>query len=200
MFIWMPPTKAPVSREGPDKEPEKPQSTPTKAIRDFPGLPLYWVPVQEAFELRCGEEVLAIMRYEQTSLWGPWWVVAQTTEGSWSFWSNWGQVAIFEGDRKLAALGSAFWGFGSRPWLSLPSGDNYLWQFRERSWTVEAHWGLTADGSPLVSFKAERRFLKGVQGKVEVQTPAAALPELDLLITLGWYLVVRALQHTGGGG
>jgi hypothetical protein len=82
MFIWLPPTEAPDTREPPSKEPEKPQSgffalpdsSPLRAIRDCAGMPLRWVKTNSGglfgvlsglleFELRRGEEVLGLVRY-----------------------------------------------------------------------------------------------------------------------------------------
>src|SRR5262245_1137373 len=106
MFIWMPPaTEAPDARPAPHREPENPpsapdflvlpDSVPLRAIRDFAGQLLQWVQPtlttsnerwarEDTFELRCGEVVLARMRYE-TTLWGFRRGRAETTEGTWLF-------------------------------------------------------------------------------------------------------------------
>jgi hypothetical protein len=128
MFIWMP-------REAPNKEPATPDNAPEKAIRDFAGGRLHWVEpkaglFKRTFELRCGQEILALMRYERTHWLGARRGLAETTERSWSFRGHWGKVEIdsFEGDCRLTTLECSFWGSGRR--LSLPNADDYRWEGR----------------------------------------------------------------------
>src|SRR5262245_55395833 len=121
MFIWMPPTEAPDTRSTPDKEPENrpsipdffalPDIVPSRAVRDLAGTPLRWV-VQikgnwNTCEMRCqlrhGEEVLGLLRYETLSRWDPPEGMAWTKEGTWSF-RGWGTEVAIEtdkGDRTL---------------------------------------------------------------------------------------------------
>jgi hypothetical protein len=91
MFIWMPPTQAPDTRPARDKAPEDvlvlPDSVPLGAIRDFAGMPLRWMRPNPTHELRCGEDVLALLRCERT-WWGGYRGRARTREGTWSFGSN----------------------------------------------------------------------------------------------------------------
>ncbi len=56
-----------------------------KAIREFAGLPLLWVQpraMKQQFELRCGDEVLAVMSWKSSWRTG---ATVETAEGSWSF-------------------------------------------------------------------------------------------------------------------
>ena len=81
--------------------------------------------------------------------------------------------------------------------LSLPNGHDYFF----KSWgffTTHYRW-RAADNTPLVTASARQRFMSPPTGSdVEVHPPSAALPELDLLITLGWYLTLAPPKFGGG--
>jgi hypothetical protein len=112
MFIWMPPTEGPDSRPAANEEPEDqpgnqpsasdffvlPDSVASRAIRDFAGMPLRWVPLktdfwQQTYELHCGEEILGLMHCNLESCRG----LARTKEGTWSF-------RVYRGDRGAVAI------------------------------------------------------------------------------------------------
>ncbi len=159
-----------------------------KAIREFAGLPLLWVQpkaMKQQFELHCGDEVLAVMRWQSSWRSG---ATVETAEGSWSFRRQgfWQQVIIESawGGAALPTLRRRWTGSAT---LSFPDGHSYLWQ-RNGFWGIKRVWS-TVEGVPLVSLKARSGFLK-TGGEVAIQPFAAALPELALLVTLGWYLVI----------
>ncbi|MBO0764518.1 MAG: hypothetical protein J2P50_08015 [Hyphomicrobiaceae bacterium] len=234
MFIWLPPTEAPDSRPVPDEEPENPpsapnssvlpDSVPSRAIREFVGMPLRWVQpkwLRRTYELRCGEEILARMPYDD-----PLWRdeprgLARTKEGAWSFRGYGTEVTIEtdKGDRMLVRGYGGWTGRFTRfhnPTLSLPNGHDYFLKrwgslhdyFLKRwGWSLTAYYRwLAADGTALVTFSV-RPWPQGymmkigmkISGQVEVRPPAAALPELDLLITLGLYLARTPAFHMSGG-
>ena len=67
------------------------------------------------------------------------------------------------------------------------------------------HWSATnlwrsrwvwreVDGTELVSLRSSQRLR--LSGLVERSQAATALPELDLLVTLGWYLMVMRAQDS----
>ena len=218
MFIWLPPTEAPDSRPALNKESENqpsasdffalPDSVASRAIRDFAGMPLRWEPLkvdfrQQTYELHCGEEILGLMHCEIN--WRSCRGLARTKEGTWSFRTR-GAVAEIEtdkGDRLLVRP------YGNGPvlmppfpmlcsaTLSLPNGDDYFlksWGF----FTAHFRW-LAADNTSLVTASVRHRFMTPPRGgDVEVHAPAAALPELDLLITLGWYFALAPPVFGGG--
>ena len=224
MFIWLPPTEAPDSRPAPSKESENPPSVsdffalpdsgPLRAIRDFAGIPLRWVQTDAIgllgsrlkFELRCGEEILGLVRYQGVERGRPQ-ALARTKQGTWSFRGRSIEVAIEtdNGDRTLVRPYGQRRSFNSHltpyhnPTLSLPNGHDYFlkkWGF----WTTDHRW-LAADDTALVTFRVRHQgFLmwSSIWGEVEVHPPAAALSELDLLITLGLYLALT--PPVGGGG
>ena len=219
MFIWMPPTDASDSRPALNKEPEKqasasdffvlPDSVASRAIRDFAGMPLRWVPLkkdfwQQTYELHCGEEILGLMHCEINL--GSSRGLARTKEGTWSFRGYGAEVAIEmdKGERTLVRL------YGASPTLmppfrpiprgatlSLTNGHDYFF----KSWgffTTYCRW-LAADNTPLVTASVRERFMTPpTGGDVEVHPPAAVLPELDLLIALGWYFALGPLSFGGG--
>lgn len=160
-----------------------------EAIREFAGKPLLWVQpraMKQQFELRCGDEVLAVMR------WASSWrssATAETAEGSWSFKRHgFRQQVVIEstwGDSMPPTLQRRWTGSAT---LTFPDGRlRYLWK-RSGFWSIKRAW-TTMDGMPLLSFKMRPGFLK-TGGEVEIQPIAADLPELALLVTLGWYLVI----------
>jgi hypothetical protein len=73
--------------------------------------------------------------------------------------------------------------------LSLPNGREYVLRYWG-SFDPVRLW-LAADNAPLVTFRTRPGFMASMEqwGEVLVHAPATA-PELDLLITLGWYLTV----------
>lgn len=161
-----------------------------RAIRECAGLPLMWVQpkaTQQRFELRGGDEVLAVMQWPSSWRSGS---TVEAAEGSWSFHrQGFSQRVIIEVHRAgfLAPTLSRRW-TGSAT-LSFPDGHAYLWKNagfwgNRRAWT-------TPEGMPLIHFQTKYGFLK-TGGEVTVDPLAAALPDLALLVSLGWYLTVMA--------
>ena len=130
--------------------------------------------------------------------------LARTKQGTWSFRGHATQVAIEtdKGDRLLVRPYGAqrlFFGFNppyADPTLSLPNGHSYFLKVWGFLFLTVHHMWLAADTTPLVTFSKHQGLMK-IGGEVEVHPPAAALPELDLLITLGLYLALTPVV-TGG--
>jgi hypothetical protein len=83
-----------------------PDSVASRAIRDFAGIPLRWVPLktnfeQQTYELHCGDEILGLMHGKVNLLSSR--GLARTKEGTWSFRGDRYEVAIEtdKGDRTL---------------------------------------------------------------------------------------------------
>ncbi len=165
-----------------------------RAIREFVGQSLLWVQpraMKQQFELRCGDEVLAVMRWQSS------WrssAAVETAEGSWSFRYKgfWHQQVVIESSRGDVAQPTLRRRWTGSATLSFPDGRSYLWK-RRGFWGIKRDW-VTADGVPLLSFKTKSGLIK-TGGEVGVQPFAAALPELALLVTLGWYLVVMEVRE-----
>lgn len=69
-------------------------------------------------------------------------------------------------------------------------------------WRTDYRW-LAADDTALVTFRVRHQgfwMWGSIWGEVEVHPPAAALSELDFLITLGLYLALTPPVGGGGGG
>src|ERR1051326_5722734 len=159
-----------------------------KAIREFVGQPLQWVQpkaTKQQFELHSGDEVLVVMRWQRS-----WRTAAtvETAEGSWLFKrQGFRQQVVIEPGVGNAAVPTLKRSWTGNATLSFPDGHSYLWR-RQGFWGIRRVW-VTADGVQLLSFKARQGFLK-TGGEVEVLAFAADLPELALLVSLGWYLVI----------
>jgi hypothetical protein len=224
MFNWMRPTEAPDSRPVLDNEAKNqrgasdsfvlPDSVAWRAIRDFAGMPpLRWQTLkvnfrQQTYELHSGEEILGLMHCE-VNRWSSR-GLARTKEGTWSFRTpgiGSGIAVEVENDEGVRALIEPYGNsptlvppFGpllSGATLSLPNGHDYF--FKSWGWFTTYYRWRAADNTPLVTASVRERFMSPPTGSdVEVHPPSAALPELDLLITLGWYL--RLAPPTFGGG
>src|SRR5262245_61815421 len=210
MYIWMPPTEAPDSRPPPDKEPENPpsavprraaapdvialpDSVPLRDIRDFAGMPLQL----KMSMLRCGEEILGLWRYRSGGLWGePPQARGGTTRGTWAL-RGYGMEVEVETERGerwvVRPYGPPRFSISPyaryhNPTLSLPNGHDYFLA-SGGFWTAYYRW-FAADDTALVTFSVRPHGFMPIRYEVEmaVHPPAAALPELDLLITLGLYL------------
>jgi hypothetical protein len=163
-----------------------------KAIRDFAGQPLLWVQPKvrkQQFELQCGDEVLAVMRWPSNWRTG---AKVETAEESWSFkrqgFRQQVTIATSREDAVVPALQRSWLGKAT---LSFPDGHTYLWK-RTSFWGLKRVW-MTAEGMPLLSLKARSGFLK-MGSEVEIDALAATLPELPLLVTLGWYLAIMEMR------
>jgi hypothetical protein len=212
MFMWMPPTEAPDSRPAPNSEQENPpsapdlDSVPLRAIRDLAVMPLRWVlegcGQVTYWELRCGEEILALARHESWARGGPW-GLAKTNQGTWSFRGYGTEVAIETdtGDRMLVTVPAIMFPFtvpyGVDATLSFPNGHDYYFK-RWGFLATYCKW-VTADNTPLVTTTVRHLDFMTLRMRVgvEVHPPAAALPELDLLITLGLYLTLTPPTSKG---
>ena len=159
-----------------------------KAIREFAGQPLMWVQpkaMKQQFELRCGDEVLAVMQWQNSWRSG---AAAETAEGSWSYkrqgFRQQVSIETNRADFPVPTLSRRWTGSAT---LSFPDGHTYHWK-RNGFWGIKRAW-TTPEGTLLVAFKTKYGFMK-TGGEVEIDPFAASLPELSLLMSLGWYLMV----------
>ena len=139
--------------------------------------------LQRTYELRAGAEVVATVRCAQ------WWgahAVVEAGDSHWTFrrvgfWHPRVTVRVVGSETDLATFHARGMGRGM---LDLSPTRRFQWgptRFWHRTWAWRQ-----IDGTPLVHFKIYG--LIKIEGTVEVG-PAAALPELDLLVPLGWYLL-----------
>jgi len=144
-------------------------------------------------ELRAGEEIVATLRWQKGSL-----AVAEVGDGRWTFkrqgfWRQRVTVRQEGSDVDIAQFELGWWGGGT---LDPGAGRRFRWG-SANFW--RSNWQWTAeDDTPLVRFVGQQRWTK-MEGAVEVEPAAADLPELPLLATLGWYLLVMTANEEAAG-
>ena len=142
-------------------------------------------------ELRAAGEVVAMLRWRGDSF-----ALAETADGLWSIRRpvlrrSPVSIRAVESSGDIATFGSGWTGGGtletSRERRFAWSAANYFWRSR---WVWRG-----GDGTPLVHFESRQGLVK-VEGRMRIEGAARDLPELDLLVTLGWYLTVMRAKDT----
>jgi hypothetical protein len=141
------------------------------------------------YKLRAGDETVATLCWREGSL-----AIAETADGRWSFERpryrrSRVSVRTVGSGTEIAVFSSLRTGGGT---LELAGGRLFHW-FATNLWRSRWVW-READGKELVRFRSRQRLR--LSGLVERSQGAAALPELDLLVTLGWYLLVMRAQDS----
>ena len=172
-----------------------------KAFSSAVGADLCWIQPKGLdnrwFELRAGDGIVATLEFE--TLCGSL-ARAQSADGSWTF----KRVGFFNprvtvrkaGQEADLAVYTPRW-TGREGTLEFPDGRVFGW--------VQANFWATkfqitdAAGYSLVSFEsgAEKSRLSDIfktQARVEIGRRGRALPELPLLVLLGWYLIILQKQ------
>jgi hypothetical protein len=155
-------------------------------IRESVGQDLAWIQparTQQSFELHAGDTVVATLRLERASL-----AIGEGEGHRWTFkregfWHPRVTVRLPNSDDNAATFQSSWAGGGS---LELP--DRVLRFGAANFWHSQWDW-QDGDKHSLVHFKSQDGFLK-MEGQIEIEPGAAALPELPLIVVLGWYLLV----------
>jgi hypothetical protein len=160
-----------------------------KTIREAGVQPLRWTRpsmLTRQYELVSGTEVIGGLRWE--SMFGSL-ATAETADGTWTF-----KRAGFMTPRvTVRAPGSAAdlavlrVGLKGDGLLHGPERRNYQWQ-RTNFWRSE--WAFaTETGRLLVGFDPDFSLLKHA-ATVKIEQEALPIPDLALLVTLGWYLML----------
>ncbi len=162
-----------------------------KAIREAASQDLQWRGIKvgpfekEEFELRSGDEVLALLHARENGTDGIW---AEAADGRWALQSrNIGpgeRVVISELDSQAAIAvvkRGRTHGLFTRDNDSLEFSDGRIWTWQKASWWHEEWDWVDPDGRPLIHFQRGHH--------VVLEPPALALPELSLLVILGWHLL-----------
>ena len=172
-----------------------------KAFSSAVGTDLYWIQPKGLdnrwFELRAGRDVVATLGFETLcgSLAG-----AQSADGSWTFkrlgFFNPRVTVRRAGEEVNLAIYTPRW-TGREGTLEFPDGRVFGW-VQANFWATKYQITDTA-GYSLVSFEsgAEKSRLSDVfktQARVETGPRGRALPELPLLVLLGWYLIILQKQ------
>ena len=164
-----------------------------RRIRDVADRSLIWrQPRARAreYELQVDEEVVATLRWGRGAL-----AAAAVADERWTFaragfWRP-RVTARAEGTGAACAIFRAGWTGGGA--LETPAGRSFHW-VPANLW--HTHWSWREAGAgPVVHF-GSRQGLVRIEGQVDVEPEAVTLPELDLLVPLGWYLLVLLARDT----
>jgi hypothetical protein len=139
---------------------------------------------RRAYELRAAAEIVATLRWRAYSL-----AEAEDISGHWTFkragfWHPRVIVRAAGSDSALGTFSARWTGTGT---LELPAGRRFHWS--------AAHTWQADDGTSLVQVASRHGFTR-LQGTVEIAPATAGMPDLALLVLLGWYLVVMQAQDT----
>ena len=149
---------------------------------------------KQAFELHAPTEVVATLQFERSSL-----ASGQAAEQSWTFkregfWHPQVTARVAGSDSNLAVFKPAWTGGGT---LELPEG-RVLKFGAANFWHSQWSW-WDPSGKPLVQFKSHAGLLR-MEGQVVIDPDAGALPELPLLVVLGWYLLILFARDAAVAG
>ena len=121
--------------------------------------------------------------------------VASTADATWRLRRTFplDVLVVPEGDAAPLARYRAGWFAGGR--IERPGAETLLWR-RDHLWFT--HWSLlTPEQLPLVHLRYHRAFSATVRRcDVELEDAARRLPDLALLIALGWYLALRSRRQS----
>jgi hypothetical protein len=149
--------------------------------------------LRHEFELRAGgEALLATLRW-QTALGSL--ALAVTAEGRWTFqqigfWRRAVTVRRADETVEIATFVPHWNGSGT---LRLTDGRTLRWRPGD-VWLSRWLW-RDDSGAPLLTIGARRGVLR-LAAPVTITPAALTLPELDILTTLGWYLLVLRSRET----
>jgi hypothetical protein len=159
-----------------------------RRISDLIGEQLKWVQpgaLKMHYELRAADELAASLHFR--SSFGSF-ATAESADGCWTFkrvgfWQTGVTVRHCGGNDDIAIFRNNTWSGGGT--LEFPDGGRILastnfWQTRFEF--------KTESGETLVEF--ETGGLIHISAIVEIKPGAVAMPELPLIVMLGWYLVV----------
>lgn len=162
-----------------------------KTIHESGQRELSWIQPRKHkrdYELRADEEVLATLRWEkqqkQTA-------AGETAEGRWTFrrqgfLHQHVEARQSESELEVARFQPLWRGGGT---LEFPDGRRF--GLRPTSfWNAEWAW-TTAANDILLRIKRAARPATA-KGHIDLLPGASAIPELSLLILLGWYLIILA--------
>jgi hypothetical protein len=158
--------------------------------------PLIWAQArapERAYELRAGADVLATLRWQKPagSL-----ALAETADGKWTFKRSGffsPRVTVrCAGSESDMAIFTPDW-LAGRGSLELAAGRRFRWATTS-FWRSEMAF-CSAGGQPLVHYKPEHA-LQLAAAKVEIEQAAVAIPELSLLVLLGWYFMLLMAEDS----
>ncbi len=162
-----------------------------RTIREIGQQELTWTQPRKSrrdYELRAGEEALATLRWDRQQRQV---AAGEAAEGRWTFrrqgfLHQQVEARLSESELVIARFQPLWRGGGT---LELPDGQRF--GLRPTSfWNAEWAW-TTAGNDILLRIKRAAR-PSATKGQVDLLPGASALPEVSLLILLGWYLIMLA--------
>ena len=163
-----------------------------KAIREAAGQDLQWrgnkvgLFAEEEFELRAGDEILALLHAREK---GADWTRGEAADGRWALQSrnigsgevlvitepdSQAEIAVVKRGRKHGLFQR------DNDYLAFSDGRIVMWK-KVSQWHDEWDW-VDSNGGPLMHFQRGHH--------VVIESLAFALPELSLLVIVGWYLMI----------
>jgi hypothetical protein len=163
-----------------------------RKLADVAAEELLWVQPsvrKQAYELRAGTDVVATLTWQRGSL-----ADAEADDHHWTFkragfWQPRVTVRVAGSDTDVAIFRPAWMGGGT---LEL-AGGKVLRFSAANFWHSQWNWQEPRTESALVHFKSQQGLLK-TGGRVEITPTARTIPELPLLVLLGWYLLILFAQ------
>lgn len=168
-----------------------------RPLLDLVGRELEWTQpraLKREFELKDGSETVAQLHF-RSSLGS--FATAEAAGASWTFkrvgfWQTRVTICPAGSESEIASFRNNTWNAGGT--LELADGR----QFRANTNFWMSSYEFTNEaGEPLVRFRKVGGALHA-SSKVEIQSAAAALPELPWIVALGWYLAVKMRDDAGG--
>ncbi|MDX1583549.1 MAG: hypothetical protein R3338_08115 [Thermoanaerobaculia bacterium] len=144
------------------------------------------------YELRAGEEIVATLEWDSPdgSV-----AIAKTSTGSWSLrrlgFLNPHVVALETGSGSQVFRFDATMSGGGLAQAS--DGHHYRWY--ATLWRAEWGW-MDTGGSELVKFHRSFDVDEKHEGNLDVLEKGRKVPQLDLLVTVGWYLIIMVADMT----
>ena len=165
-----------------------------QSINDRAGQDLQWMQphaMRREYELRAGEQQLGELRFQKST--GTL-ATAQIGEEAWTFkrsgfWHPLITARAVGSEEDLARFEPGWRGGGT---LRLAQRA-YTWK-GSGFWHAEMAW-LAASGAQVVAFTRAQGLMK-IHADVHLAPDTRALPELGLLVALGWYLLIMGASDS----
>jgi hypothetical protein len=165
-----------------------------KTIAEAIGRELKWVQPRAwkmEYELRAEDEPIATLRFR--SSFGSF-ATAESADGCWTFkrigfWQTKATIRVCGSDADIGIFKNNTWSGGG----TLELSDGRQFPASTNAWRTSLEFNSEA-GDTLLRFKSGG--LAHLSATVEIQPAAAGMPELPLLVALGWYLTVMMYMDT----
>jgi hypothetical protein len=167
-----------------------------RSIRELIGQEIKWTQprtMKQEFELRCGEEIEATLRFRSSfgSL-----ATGECADGCWTFkrvgfWRTRATVRVCGSEADIAVFSNNTWTSGGT--LELPDGR--VFPANSNFWMTQYEF-KTEGGEPLIRYRRIGGILH-LSSLVEIRPAAASMAELPWMVILGWYLTVMMQQDSG---